>query len=178
MFFLAILTVAILYFLFFKSESAIVPSEENIIANFSKNTESRQVRDGWREYKSVAYRFSLLYPENLEINEHKEGGNAITITFQDAKKGEGFQIFILPYGENQVSGERFKQDIPTGVRKDMSDIIIDGATGAAFYSRDAILGETREIWFIRSGLLYEVTTLAELDTWLSEIMKTWRFERA
>ena len=128
-----------------------------------------------REYRSAAYHFSLFYPQELKVEERSEGGGASTITFQNVEKGEGFQIFIVPYSEPQVSEQRFKQDVPSGVRKSLTNITVDGATAAAFYSADAALGETREVWFVRGGFLYEVTTLKPLDAWLDGIMRTWKF---
>lgn len=135
----------------------------------------RLVPEGLREYRNTAYRFSLLYPQELEVKEYLEGGNAITITFQDTKKEDGFQLFIMPYQELQVSEERFKQDLPSGVRTNMSDVSIDGATGATFYSVNQTLGETREVWFIHDGFLFEVTTLKPLEAWLDAILQTWEF---
>jgi hypothetical protein len=44
-----------------------------------------------------------------------------------------------------------------------------------FYGNNAIMGDTREVWFIHSGLLYEVTTYKQLDSWLGQIMQTWTF---
>ena len=137
--------------------------------------EMRSVPDGWREYRSSMYLFSLLYPQELAVNENPEGGNATTITFQNTEKGVGFQIFVVPYQGQQVSEERFKKDIPSGVRTDLVDIVVDGVTGAAFYSSNAALGETREIWFIKDGYLYEVTTLKPLDAWLKTVMQSWKF---
>lgn len=128
-----------------------------------------------REYRSEAYHFSLLYPQELAASEHPEGGNAITITFQNVEKAEGFQIFIVPYGEPQVSEERFRQDEPSGVRTSLTTITVDGATGAAFYSANPALGDTREVWFVRGGFLYELTTLKPLDNWLGGIIQTWEF---
>lgn len=138
-------------------------------------TEAREVPDGWREYQNAAYHFSLLYPQELAVSERAEGDGAVTITFQNIEKGLGFQIFIIPYAEQQVSEERFKKDVPSGVRQGLENIQIAGATAAAFYSTDALLGETREIWFVRDGFLYEVTTLKALDSWLSDIISTWQF---
>jgi hypothetical protein len=37
------------------------------------------------------------------------------------------------------------------------------------------IGDTREVWFIRGGFLYEVATYKELEPWLTEIMSTWKF---
>lgn len=141
----------------------------------TETAQERFIPQGWREYRSTAYYFSLLYPAQLTVKEYTEGGNALTITFQDLKKGEGFQVFVTPYAEQQVSEERFKKDLPFGVRTDVTDVTIDGATAAAFYSQSATLGETREIWFIRGGFLFEVTTLKPLSTWLDAILRTWLF---
>ena len=144
-------------------------------ATMSESMQSRVVSPGAKEYRNTAYRFSLLYPETLTVKEYIEKGNALTITFQDAKRGEGFQLFIVPYSEPQISEERFKRDAPSGVRTGLTDMTIDGATGAAFYSENTTLGETKEIWFIRGGFLFEVTTLKPLESWLDDILLTWQF---
>lgn len=136
---------------------------------------SRTPPDGSTTYRSERYHFELFHPKALSVQEFDEGGGAQTITFQDLAGGQGFQIFIVPYGESQVSQDRFKRDIPSGIRTDMTNITIDGATGAAFYSKDALLGDTREVWFIHDGHLFEVTAPKSLDHWLGEIMLTWRF---
>lgn len=135
----------------------------------------RTVPEGMHEYRSEQYRFSLLYPEYMKVKEQDEGQGAATITFEDISRNEGFQIFIVPYLEAQVSEERFRMDIPSGVRRDIRDVAVDGAVGAAFTSEHQLLGETSEIWFVQGGYLYEVTTLKELETWFSAILSTWEF---
>jgi hypothetical protein len=37
------------------------------------------------------------------------------------------------------------------------------------------MGDAREVWFIKSGYLFEVTTYKPLDSWLSQILQTWKF---
>jgi len=137
----------------------------------------REVGTGEKEYYNQQYTFSLLYPDNLTVKEFPEVGGAMTITFEqdDGKTLSGFQIFIVPFAGSQITSERFKQDNPSGVRKNLKDITLDGATGASFYSTNATLGDTAEVWFTHSGYLYEVTTFKELDTWLADILATWRF---
>ena len=135
----------------------------------------RTVPRGAREYKSDTYRFSVLYPENLSVKEFDEGEGATTVTFQNEKDVQGLQIFIVPYGAAQITEERFKEDVPSGVRKNVLNTTIDGATGAKFYSTNSNLGETREVWFIKNGYLYEVTTLKSLEGWLDSILATWVF---
>ena len=99
----------------------------------------------------------------------------MTVTFQNEKEVKGFQLFIVPYAESQVSEARFKQDEPSGVRTNVRTITLDGATGASFNSIDVALKETHEIWFVHAGYLYEVTTFKSFDTWLAAIMQTWKF---
>ncbi|MDO8567000.1 MAG: hypothetical protein Q7R58_02510 [bacterium] len=130
---------------------------------------------GTKEYQSTAYHFSLFYPSELSVVERAEGGGATTITFQNVEKAEGFQIFVVPYSEPQVSARRFRQDVPSGVRESLTPIAVDGATGAAFYSTNTSLGATREVWLVHGGFLYEITTLKPLDAWLSAIIQTWKF---
>lgn len=155
----------------FSTDLAAAPT----LASTSPEALAREVPEGWKEYTSSRYRFSLFYPQGLAVQSFNEGGGAQTVTFQNTTTVEGFQIFIVPYTEPQVTDERFKQDVPSGVRKELTNITIDGATGAAFYSTNTLLGETREVWFVHGGYLYEVTTLKPLGSWLDDILGTWRF---
>jgi len=168
--------VVALTFYFLQDKQAETAFDTSAVATTAPETvQTHVIPDGWREYRNSTYRFSLLHPQALEVKEYPEEGNAMTITFQDIKKKEGFQLFIVPYQEPQVSEERFKKDIPSGVRIDLTNITVDSATGAAFYSSNVALGETREVWFIHGGYLYEVTTLKLLDAWMDEIIQTWKF---
>ena len=106
---------------------------------------------GHKEYREQRYRFAVFVPDNLVAKSYDEGGGASTIALQDAAKAEGFQVFIVPYKEAQVSEERFRRDAPSGVRKSPKDVTIDGATATSFYGTSALLGDTAEIWFILGG---------------------------
>ena len=130
---------------------------------------------GYAEYRSEQYRFAFFYPNGLSVSAYDEGQGASTITFQNPDPAQGFQIFIVPYGAQQVSTERFKKDEPSGVMQDPRDVTIDGAIATSFYSTDAALGDTAEVWFIHGGYLFEVTTPKSLAGWLSQIMVTWQF---
>jgi hypothetical protein len=130
---------------------------------------------GEKEYRSDAYHFSLLYPENLSVHEYPESGGAITVTFEDVDALQGFQVYIAPFAEQHVTEERFAADEPSGVRQDPKDITVDGAVGAAFYSWNDTVGDTSEVWFIHGGYLYEATSIKPLDAWFREIMSTWKF---
>lgn len=130
---------------------------------------------GQKELYNEKYRFSLFYPDTLSLKAYDEGGGASTIALQSVARAEGFQIFVVPYRGAQVSMERFRRDVPSGVMREPLDITIDGATATSFYSANAALGDTAEIWFIHGGYLFEVTAPKSQAAWLSEIMQTWQF---
>lgn len=136
--------------------------------------DQQRVADGFRKYQNLLFRFTLQIPEKLTLREYSEG-NTTTLVFEDKDSGLGFQIFVVPHEGIEVGDERFKMDIPSGVVEGPTDIMIDSVRGTIFFSKNTLLGETREVWFINDGFLFEVTARRELDLWLSEIMRTWKF---
>ena len=140
------------------------------------STSTTQVASqGKRQYSKKAFHFSLLYPENLQVQEYKEQGGGFTVTFQDVAAQQEVQVFVTPYGDAQITDARFKLDVPSGVKIDPTNIVVDGAKGMEFFSNAPTMDDTREVWFIKNGYLYEVTTFKELDSWLAQIMQTWKF---
>ena len=59
--------------------------------------------------------------------------------------------------------------------KDAQDIAVDGMPAKSFFGYNDQMGDTREVWFIHGGFLYEVTTYKPLDTWLTAILQSWKF---
>jgi len=143
--------------------------------NISTTEAKRESPEGWSEYRSERYIFSLFYPEGMTVKEFDEGGGASTFIFENVEKGLGFQIFVVPYGGTQIAEDRFLKDVPSGIRENLSGLYLDGVLATSFDSKSIELGDTWEVWFIHKGLLYEMTTFRGQKTWLSEIIKTWRF---
>src|SRR3989344_2781365 len=84
-------------------------------------------------------------------------------------------IFTIP-GRRPPEGSRESlRDVPSGVREDLKGFSINGISATSFYSKSLELGDTWEIWFIREGYLYEITTFRGLETWLGDILSTWQF---
>jgi hypothetical protein len=131
-------------------------------------------RAGWRMYTSQPYHFSVSFPDTLKPQEYAEAQGALTLAAQD-DTDHAFQVYVTPYSGDQITKERFRMDEPSGVMQEPQDVLIDGVRATMFFSKNANMGETREVWFIRGGYLYEVVTYKELDGWLSEIMSTWKF---
>ncbi|MFZ2484725.1 MAG: hypothetical protein WAX80_02115 [Minisyncoccia bacterium] len=149
--------------------------ELSLIDLSSKPKEDREVpQDAW-EYRSLDYKFSLLYPEGMSVKEFDEGGGAKTVIFENTEIVSGFQIFVVPYGDNKISEERFRMDVPSKVRTDLKNIEVGGVEATSFYSTNFVLGDTYEIWLINNGYLYELTTLKQLEPFLNEVVATWEF---
>ncbi|MBP6946264.1 MAG: hypothetical protein KBB46_03175 [Candidatus Pacebacteria bacterium] len=138
---------------------------------------SQEVLKDAKIYKNIKYKFSFIHPITVQVREYDEGKGAATIIFEDLTNIRGFQLFILPYLGTEASEERFKRDVPSGVRLDEKPVTIHGVNGVAFFSKDDFLGDTFEVWFIKDGYLYEITTLEENTDWLIAILNTWSFER-
>lgn len=130
---------------------------------------------GYVEYRNATYGFSFYHSPQALIHEYDEGGGAVTVTLENLQKVRGFQVFVVPYTGATISEERFKMDVPSGVRTNVENTTLDGVRAVTFNSQDAALGKTREIWVIRNGYLYEITTMAGAANWFDPIISTWRF---
>jgi hypothetical protein len=130
---------------------------------------------GQAEYRNEQYRFALFYPQELAVKTYDEGNGASTVTISNSDESQSFQIFIVPYDKTQVDQARFKMDEPSGVLGQPTNVVVGGAQAVMFFGNNAIMGDTREVWFVRGGYLFEVTTYKDLDAWLSQIMATWEF---
>jgi hypothetical protein len=69
------------------------------------------------------------------------------------------------------------RDEASGVRNDPVHTTVAGVPALAFHGFDAAMGQTYEVWFIKNGFLYEVSTYKELEPWLNQILATWRFSK-
>ena len=113
----------------------------------------------WTEYTDDVFNFRVSYPTAYAVREYVEDEEgARTVAFEGPSPGEGFQVFVVPYAGNSITPERFKTDDPSGVMKDATEIMVDGAPANSFFGYNDQMGDTREVWFIHGGYLHEVTT--------------------
>jgi hypothetical protein len=136
---------------------------------------SAPVPAGYTEYTNAQYGFSFYYEPGARITAYDEGGGASTLVYEDFARARGFQIFIVPYAEPKVSDERFREDVPSGVRENIEATTLDGVPAVTFTSQDAMLGATREIWALRNGHLFEITTFSGAGDWFIPIIESWQW---
>ena len=157
-------------------EGAVLESEKSgASVPASVISQSAPPPEGMVEYRNEKYGFSYYHSPEAKITEYDEGRGAMTVVLENFERVRGMQVFIVPYGESLISEERFRMDVPSGVRKNVEEAVLDGVRAVTFNSVDESLGETREIWVIRDGYLYEITTFSGVGNWFAPIIQSWRF---
>lgn len=139
------------------------------------SNETQVVLEGMKRYLHPTYNFSLLVPEEMTIQNYKEKGGAQTVTFEtpDANPPRDFQIYIVPYNEEQITSSQIAKDTHGTAIGEPQEVILGGnVRGIIFESENQTLGRLREVWFLMKGRLFEVTTTAGNDEWLAEILST------
>jgi len=127
-------------------------------------------------FTDTQYGFSFQYPKDFTVTKFQEGeGDTILI---QQKEGGGFQVFISPFDEEgPLTKERVLQDLPDlKIENAENRVLKNGIPALIFFSQEESLGKTREVWFIKNGNLYQVTTTADLDSLVAQIIATWKFE--
>jgi hypothetical protein len=130
---------------------------------------------GYLPYDNQHYHFSVYYPPTLQLHTYDEEGGGFTAAFQNPTTNVGLEVYVTPYSGTQITEQEFKLDEPSGVMNQPTHVTIDGVQATMFFGSNSVMGDTREIWFIHGGFLYEVTTYKQLDSWLAPIMQTWQF---
>jgi hypothetical protein len=165
-----------LYFIYDPTEAPSTEVEESSVSVVYMAPANDAAPAGFHTYTNDMYGFSIEYPESLQAIDHAERAGAHSVTFESDTDEKGFQIFITPYNGNQITASRINLDTRGTAQGEPQEVVLDDGTRALiFFSESPVLGTLREVWFIHDGYLYEVTTYAEFDVWLTGIMKTWRF---
>ncbi len=174
---------------FFKKENADFFVEGNDVENVEEDVleeiippEIKKVDETSSTFIHKKYNFSFIYPSSVKTSNFREGDGE-QILFQDDVNKIWFQINITPWDEGEnLSVERIKQDLPDIVVTSPQQVVLGPAQNnnspkaLIFFSREDGIGETREVWFVKNGNLYQVTTYKRLDTLISQILSTLTFE--
>jgi hypothetical protein len=154
---------------------------KNQSQDVNDNGETSTVKNSLSQtYTDGSYDFSFRYPDGFTASSFPEGETGYVVLVQKSGGRESFQIFISDFDESDsITPDRIKKDIPgfviespaeatIGEKKDIHALI--------FLGQNESLGKTREIWFVREGNLYQVTTYADMDNLIGPILETWKFD--
>ena len=129
-------------------------------------------------YISPDYGFSFKYPKGFNATELSDDLGD-TVLVQGAEEKSGFQVYITPFDEAEpLTGARILQDLPPSEVIDPKDVLIGegkAINAVIFLSTNPSFGKTREVWFIREGFLYQVTTYEGQDNMIGPILETLKF---
>ena len=117
----------------------------------------------YAEYRNSRFGFSLPYPGDMTVGVYDQPDAGQKIQFSDPTADKIFEITTAPFTVLDVAiGE---ESAPT-TNSDQSTQL-----GIVRVIRD----DTFNVSFIKDGVAYTVTTMAQLETWLTNILKTWQF---
>ena len=137
------------------------------------------------EYKNDQYGFSFGQPDGFNISDFEEGGGKVilvknvgsSVSNNSNNYENGFQIFIAAFDEpGPITKERILKDIPDMSISNEKEISVGGEKALNFTSQDDLGGETREIWMVHGGFLYQVKGYKNFEEKMIEVLKTWKFQ--
>lgn len=130
-------------------------------------------------YRNAELGFSVGLPEGFHSQELPVDENAGRTILLQNDAGEGIQIYAVPYSENlsSLTAADIRAALPDlRVTEEQIVEIGENNTGVAFKSdNDAFNGDSREVWFVFRGTLYQISTYARLDGLLQAMFATWKF---
>ena len=129
-------------------------------------------------YTHPTHRFSFKYPAGFTVRTTTDETGELLVV-QNAKS-EGFQMHIQQMDEDitNITPELIKRDLPDIAINNPQEVILDGSgRGTAFLSDDpAFDGKSREVWFARNRVFYQITTYSKYDSLLKAVLETWEFK--
>ena len=120
------------------------------------------------KYRNDKFQFSLSSPADMTVTEANKAGGAQSISFLPRTgAGKQFEILAIPY--SQV-------DIAAGVYAPHDAY---GTAEQGLWLRDVNVvadDSTVQMWFVKTGVMYEIITMKGDEAWLTDILKTWQFD--
>ncbi len=151
--------------------------------DMEKYSKDSQIDIKTRNYTNSKYGFSIKIPENMTVSNFQEGREGEVILLQsseeDAKNGAPWiQIFVLPFDEEGlITPQRIQKDLPSIKIEEPQYAVIGEKQFKAliFYGQESGIGETREVWFVKNGYLFQINTSKEYEALLGKMLETIRF---
>ena len=130
-------------------------------------------------YRALADRFSFKYPSGFSVKAQIGESQESRIYTIENGRGEGIQITLSPFDEagDALTAERIESEtgiVPLNPEPVMGD---DGKTiGLGFIAENTSFGRSREIWFVASGRLFQVSAPILYDNLAKAVLQSFKFE--
>ena len=123
--------------------------------------------EGSAEYRNEQFQFSLSYPTDMQVTATDEPGGAQTVSFMSKTTNKQFDILAIPYSQVDIAAGGYAPNNAYGTADqglELRDVNV--VTG----------GGVLQVWFVKTGVMYEVITMQGDEAWLIDILKTWQFD--
>ncbi len=135
------------------------------------------IAEGYDLYTNGRLNFKVQYPAFYVPNEVKETAISTSVLFTPVGGGTGAQVYVVYYPKSTIDDEQFTTDVPSGVRENVTKVMLGGVEAVQFESVHAGLGKTREVWAIYDNYLYEIAVPYTDKVILDQMVSTWQFLR-
>ena len=132
-------------------------------------------------YTDTDYGFFFAAPQGYSANSFSDVEDTKTILLGNDINKSALQVFVSAFDEDIVlTVERISQEMSDLVVLDPQKISVSDATGVSFRSTNALDTESREVWFVYKGNLYQISAPINKQTspeLFDAIIKTWKWHR-
>lgn len=130
-----------------------------------------------KTYTNPTNHFSFNYPKDFTIADVPDDvGESIVV--QNVTAHVGFQVYVRAFDEplSAITPNRIEADIPNlKISNPQSVTVGQGVEGLAFISTDVSKVSQREVWFVRDGFLYQISSPIANEALLHDVLLTWKF---
>jgi hypothetical protein len=117
----------------------------------------------YAEYRNYAWHYSLAVPTDMIVSEHQREGGGHTTQFMDVAGDKELLISAWPHTQLDLTLGEEGSPNPASDQPDHLEIV------------DVVRNDTFMVFFQKNGIRYSVVTLPEDETWLTDLLTTWRF---
>jgi hypothetical protein len=123
---------------------------------------------GSTDYRNSTFGFSLILPADLTVTESNQSGGQQTIEFLPRSgAGKQFVLLTMPYSQVDVAADTYAPHAAYGTADQ----------GLWLRDVNVVADEsTVQMWFVYSGVMYEVIGMKGDEAWLANILKTWQLD--
>lgn len=120
--------------------------------------------------------FTITYPSNYTLGSFPEGDGDMVL-LQDKTSKKGFQVFISAYDEKEnLSIEVIRKSLLTmRVSNDKNFTLGTEEIPAIGFDGENAGKETREVWFVIDGNLYQCTSYVEVGAEMEKVLQSITF---
>jgi len=154
----------------------ITESEEEILGE-------EKISETVKAYQNPELGLSFDYPDNFTSQQFSQD-DGLVIVIQGVDGNNGFQAVVAPYEEEEKLSldliKSFAEDLTVKDEKEIALGEKDEIQAFSFTLKDPSEEEEdpatfQEVWFVRNGKLYQISSDAEFEDHMQKILQSFKF---